>query len=108
MEGASPIASGLLAPVPLTGEVHPPERKERPLLTTEETNVHAAELLRLEEREGTMLARVFELDKWLDDPRNRIDNLYWRRVQRERDEALDQLRFNRTLIEAHKEANERR
>src|SRR5215210_538836 len=64
-----------------------------------------AELLRLEEREATMLAGVFEMDKWLDQPRNRIDNLHWRRVLRERDEALKQLRLNRALIEAHKEAN---
>ena len=63
-----------------------------------------AELLRLEEREATMLAGVFEMDKWLDQPRNRIDNLRWRRVLRERDETLEQLRFNRALIEAHKEA----
>jgi hypothetical protein len=63
-----------------------------------------AELSRLQEREGTMLGRIFEMDKWLDEPRNRIDNLYWRRVLRERDETLEQLRFNRTLIEAHKEA----
>jgi hypothetical protein len=77
-------------------------------LAPEEANVHATELLRLEEREATMLGRVFEMDKWLDDPRNRIDNLRWRRVLRERDEALEQLRFNRTLIEAHEEENERR
>ena len=77
-------------------------------MTTEETNVHATELLRLEEREATMIGRVFEVDKWLDDPRNRIDNLRWRRVLRQRDEALEQLRFNRMLIEAHEEANERR
>jgi hypothetical protein len=62
------------------------------------------ELVRLEEREATLLGKVFEMDKWLDQPRNRIDNLYWRRVLRQRDEALEQLRFNRTLIEAHRKA----
>jgi hypothetical protein len=77
-------------------------------LAPEEANVQATELLRLEEREATTLGRVFEMDKWLDDPRNRIDNLRWRRVLRERDETLEQLRFNRTLIEAHEEENERR
>jgi hypothetical protein len=74
-------------------------------LAPEEANVQATELLRLEEREATTLGRVFEMDKWLDDPRNRIDNLRWRRVLRERDETLEQLRFNRTLIEAHEEEN---
>ena len=67
-----------------------------------------AELVRLEEREDAMLANVFEMDKWLDQPRNRVDNLHWRRVLRERDEALEQLRLNRALIEAHKEANRQR
>ena len=77
-------------------------------MALEETNVHATELLRLEAREEAMLGKVFEMDKWLDQPRNRIDNLYWRRVLRARDEALKQLRFNRGLIEAHKEANRQR
>jgi hypothetical protein len=120
---------------------HLPERKERVLLATEETNAHAAqprprceygktlffegecqstgevrsdggsllcvphaELVRLEEREATMLGEVFEMDKWLDDPRNRIDNLQWRRELRRRDETLQQLRSNRALIEACREA----
>jgi hypothetical protein len=65
-----------------------------------------ANLVRLETREGTMLGRVFEMDKWLDQPHNRADDLHWRRVMRHRDETVEQLRFNRTLIEAHKEANQ--
>jgi hypothetical protein len=77
-------------------------------MTLEETNVHATELLRLEAREKAMLGKVFEMDKWLDEPNNRAGGLHWRRVLRERDEALEQLRFNRTLIEAHKEANQQR
>jgi hypothetical protein len=77
-------------------------------LALEETNVHATELLRLEAREEAMLGKVFEMDKWLDDPNNRAGDLHWRRVMRERDEALGQLRFNRTLIEAHEEANRQR
>jgi hypothetical protein len=77
-------------------------------LALEETNVHATELLRLEAREEAMLGKVFEMDKWLDEPNNQSDNLHWRRVLRERDEALEQLRFNRTLIEAHEEANQKR
>src|SRR5215204_7383276 len=63
-----------------------------------------AELLRLKVREGTLLGTVFEMDKWLDNPNNRADELRWRRLLRERDEVVDQLRFNRTLLEAHKEA----
>ena len=77
-------------------------------MALEETNVHATELLRLEAREEAMLGKVFEMDKWLDEPNNRAGGLHWRRVLRERDEALEQLRFNRTLIEAHKEANQQR
>jgi hypothetical protein len=77
-------------------------------LALEETNVHATELLRLEAREEAMLGKVFEMDKWLDEPNNQSDNLHWRRVLRERDEALEQLRFNRTLIEAHEKANRQR
>jgi hypothetical protein len=77
-------------------------------LALEETNVHASELLRLEAREKAMLGKVFEMDKWLDEPNNQANNLHWRRVLRERDEALEQLRFNRTLIEAHEVANRQR
>jgi hypothetical protein len=60
-----------------------------------------AELLRLKVQEGTLLGTVFEMDKWLDNPNNGADQLYWRRVQHQRDEVLEQLRFNRTLLEAH-------
>jgi len=77
-------------------------------LALEETNVHATELLRLEAREDTLLGTVFEMDRWLDKPNNRANSLHWRRVLRQRDEALEQLRFNRTLMEAQKEANRQR
>ena len=59
-------------------------------------------LLRLEVRESTLLAPVFELDKWLENPSNRADELHWRRRLHERDEVVEQLRFNRTLIDTHK------
>ena len=62
-----------------------------------------AKLLRLKVQEDNLLGTVFELDKWLDKPDNRADQLHWRRLQHERDEAVEQLRFNRTLIEAHKD-----
>jgi hypothetical protein len=61
-----------------------------------------AELLRLEVRESTMLGTVFEMDKWLDNPNNRADEVHWRRVLHQRDEEVEQLRSNRTLIEVHK------
>jgi hypothetical protein len=64
--------------------------------------------LRLEAQESTLLGTVFEMDKWLDNPDNRADQLHWRRLLRERDEVVEQLRFNRTLLEAHKEANQQR
>ena len=67
-----------------------------------------AELLRLKVREGTLLGTVFELDKWLDNPNNRADELRWRRLLRKRDEVVDQLRFNRMLLEAHEEAIQHR
>jgi hypothetical protein len=67
-----------------------------------------AELLRLKVREGTLLATAFEMDKWLDNPNNRADQLHWRRVLHQRDEVVEQLRFNRTLLEAHEEAIQHR
>ena len=67
-----------------------------------------AELLRLKVRECTLLGTVFELDKWLDNPNNRADELRWRRLLRERDETVEELRVNSTLIEAHKEADQQR
>lgn len=67
-----------------------------------------AKLWRLEEREATLLDKVFEMDKRLDQPRNRIDNLNWRRELRQRDEAVEQLKFNRTVIEAHAKADQQR
>jgi len=63
-----------------------------------------AELLRLEAREGTLLVRVFEMDKWLDGPGTRANQSRWWRVLRQRDEAVERLRLNRKLIDAHKEA----
>jgi hypothetical protein len=65
-----------------------------------------AKRLRLEVQESTLLGTVFEMDKWLDDPNNRADQLRWQRVLRERDEVEEQLRFNRTLTETHKEPNQ--
>jgi hypothetical protein len=65
-----------------------------------------AKLLRLEMRGSTLLGTVLEIDRWLDDPNNQADQLRWQRVMRERDETVEELRFNRTLIEAHKDQNQ--
>jgi len=67
-----------------------------------------AELLRLKVREGTLLGTAFEMDRWLDNPNNRVDQLHWQRVLHQRDEVVEQLRFNRTLLEAHEEAIQQR
>ena len=61
-----------------------------------------AELQRLEVQQSALLGTVFEMDKWLDNPNNREDQLRWRRVLHQRDEVVEQLRSNRTLIEAHR------
>jgi hypothetical protein len=65
-------------------------------------------LVRLEGRESTLLGTVFEMDKWLDNPNNRADQLRWKRVRREQDETVEELRFTHMLIEAHKEAEQQR
>ncbi len=65
--------------------------------------IHHAKKLRLQVREENLLGTVFEMDKWLDNADNRADRLHRRRLLRERDEVVEQLRFNRALIEAHEE-----
>jgi len=67
-----------------------------------------AKLVRLKRREQTLLDAVFEMDKRLDEPNNRADDLHWRRMLRERDETVEQLRANRTLIEAHEDSYQQR
>jgi hypothetical protein len=64
-----------------------------------------AKLIRLEGRAYTLLGRAFEMDEWLAQPHNRADELHWRRVLRQRAETMEQLKFNRTLIEGRREAN---
>ena len=67
-----------------------------------------AKLMRLEVQESTLLDKVFEMDKWLDGPGTRANQSRWWRVLRQRDEAVERLRFNRTLLEAHEEAIQHR
>ncbi len=61
--------------------------------------MHHAELLKLEEHSDILLGTVFEMDKRLDDIHNRTDELRWRRVLRQRDEVVEELRPTSTRIE---------
>ena len=62
-----------------------------------------AELLKLEVQNSTLRGTVFEMDKWLDNPNNRADQLRWRRLMHQRAESVEHLRYLRILIDAHKE-----
>ena len=62
-----------------------------------------AKLLRLQAQEDNLLDMVFELDKWLDEPNNRADELRWRRLMHQRAEAVEHLSYTRILIDAYKE-----
>ena len=57
-----------------------------------------AELLRLQNRSETMLGEVFKMDQWLDSVDGEVDELRVRRVEQQRNEVVEQLRFNRTRI----------
>jgi hypothetical protein len=57
-----------------------------------------AKLLRLENRSEMLLGTVFEMDQWLESTDGEADELRVRRVERERNEVVEQLRFNRTRI----------
>jgi hypothetical protein len=58
-----------------------------------------AELLRLESRSEAMLGMVFEMDEWLDSVDREADELRVGRVEQQRNEVVDQLRFNRVRIQ---------
>jgi hypothetical protein len=57
-----------------------------------------AELLRLKDRSETMLGTVFEMDQWLESVDGEADELRVRRIEHQRNEVVEQLRFNRTRI----------
>jgi hypothetical protein len=57
-----------------------------------------AELLKLEDRSETMLGMVFQMDQWLDNVDGEADQERVRRVEQQRNEVVEQLRFNRTRI----------
>ncbi len=61
--------------------------------------VRHAELLRLEDHSETMLGEVFEMDQWLESVDGQADELRVRRAEHERNELVEQLRFNRTRSE---------
>jgi hypothetical protein len=57
-----------------------------------------AELLRVEDRSEILLGTVFMMDQWLESTDGEADELRVRRVERERNDVVEHLRFNRTRI----------
>src|SRR5215217_6039345 len=60
--------------------------------------VSHAELLRLKDRSETMLGTVFEMDQWLESVDGEADELRVRRIEHQRNEIVEQLRFDSTKI----------
>ena len=60
--------------------------------------VSHAELLRLKDRSETMLGTVFEMDQWLESVDGEADELRVRRIEHQRNEVVEQLRFDSTKI----------
>lgn len=59
-----------------------------------------AELVVLEKHSNMLLGTAFEMDKWLDDAQNRTDELRFRRMLRQRDEVVLELRSTTTQTDA--------
>ncbi len=57
-----------------------------------------AQLLRMENQSETLLGTVFMMDEWLESTDGEADELRVRRVEQQRNEVVEQLRFNRTRI----------
>ncbi len=57
-----------------------------------------AELLRVGDSSETLLGTVFEMDQWLESTDGEDDPFRVRRVEHERNEVVEQLRFNRTRM----------
>ena len=57
-----------------------------------------AELLRLKDRSETMLGTVFEMDNWLESVDAQADELRVRRIEHQRNEVVEQLRFDSLRI----------
>src|SRR5829696_6057708 len=60
--------------------------------------VRHAELLRLKDRSETMLGTVFEMDQWLESVDGEADELRVRRIEHQRNEIVEQLRFDSLRI----------
>jgi hypothetical protein len=60
--------------------------------------VSHAELLRLKDRSETMLGTVFEMDQCLESVDGEADELRVRRIEHQRNEVVEQLRFDSTQI----------
>jgi hypothetical protein len=60
--------------------------------------VRHAELLRMKARSETMLGVVFEMDKWLESVDGEADELRVRRIEHQRNEVVEQLRFDSLRI----------
>jgi hypothetical protein len=60
--------------------------------------VSHAELLRLKNRSETKLGTVFEMDQWLESVDGEADELRVRRIEHQRKEVVEQLRFDRLRI----------
>lgn len=57
-----------------------------------------AELVRFRKRGNSLLEKVFEMDRWLDSTDGEADELRVRRVKQQRNELVEELRFNHTQI----------
>ena len=56
------------------------------------------ELLRLQNRSETMLGEVFQMDEWLDSVDGVADELRVRRIEHQRNEIVERLRFDSLRI----------
>jgi hypothetical protein len=61
--------------------------------------VRHVELLRLENNSETLLGEVFEMDQWLESVDGQVDELRVRRAEHHRADLVEQIRFNRSLME---------
>ena len=61
--------------------------------------VRHAKLLRLKDRSETMLGTVFEMDQWLESVDGQADELGIRRAQHHRDDLVEQIKYDRMVIE---------
>ena len=61
--------------------------------------VSHAKLLRLEDHCETMLGEKFEMDRWLESVDGQADELGVRRAEHHRDDLVEQIRYDRMVIE---------